>query len=104
MTKTYVPQRRWIYQRRHRIEELTTLCCFDLRDVDLSHGHHRVEDAFGDRRIWVGHAFRQTRRSDLPRDAPFIFAPSALAFFTAIPDNRIPIAIGLFLIFSCNLE
>jgi hypothetical protein len=35
-------------------------------DVDLSHGHHRVECPLGGSPIGVGYRFDQRERSDLP--------------------------------------
>ncbi len=45
-----------------------------------------------------------TTRRDLPRYAPFIFAPAALALLAAIADDGVPIAVGLGLIVSGDLE
>src|SRR5262249_18406601 len=70
---------------------------------DLFHAHHRIEGALclaaaGSERL------RQRARRDLPRDAPFVFAPAARAFLAAIADDGVPIAVGLFLIVGGDLE
>jgi hypothetical protein len=43
-------------------------------------------------------------RRNLPRNAPFIFAPAAGALLAAIADDGVPIAVGLSLIVSGDLE
>jgi hypothetical protein len=40
----------------------------------------------------------------LPGDAPFVFAPAASAFLPAVPDDGVPVSIGLVLIFGRDLE
>jgi hypothetical protein len=40
----------------------------------------------------------------LPGDAPFVLAPTAHAFLTAIADDGVPVAVGLLLIVSGELE
>jgi hypothetical protein len=40
----------------------------------------------------------------LPRNAPLVFAPAALAFLPAIADDGVPVAVGLVLIVGGNLE
>ena len=40
----------------------------------------------------------------MSRQAPTVFAPAALAFLPAIPDDRVPVAVSLFLIFSRYLK
>src|SRR5215471_3638384 len=77
--------------------------CLDGGDVDFLHRHHGCEGAFclsatGCKRI------DQHSRSDLPREAPAVLAPTALAFLAAIADDRVPVAVRLFLILRCDLE
>src|SRR5262249_31697929 len=65
-------------------------------DVNLLHRHHRLERAL--RLIATrGKRVGQHARSDLPGQTPAILAPTALAFPTAIADDRVPVAIRLFL-------
>ena len=77
--------------------------CLDGRDVDLLHRHHRVERTLG-----LGatsrHRVGERARGDLPREAPAVLAPAALAFLAAIADDRVPVAVGLFLIVRRDLE
>src|SRR5687768_2230114 len=77
--------------------------CLDGGDVDLLHRHHRCEGTLGltaAGRKRVG----QRARGDLPGEAPAILAPTALAFLAAIADDRVPVAVGLFLIVRRDLE
>src|SRR4029079_6359426 len=46
----------------------------------------------------------QHPRGNLPADAPFVLAPAALAFLSAIADDRVPVAVGLFLVLGRDLE
>ena len=46
----------------------------------------------------------QHARRDLPGDAPLVFAPAALALLAAIADDGVPVAVGLLLIVSGDLE
>ena len=41
---------------------------------------------------------------DLPREAPSVLAPTALAFRAAIADDRVPVTVRLFLILRRDLE
>src|SRR5947207_11052831 len=71
--------------------------CLDGGDVDLLHRHHRLErtlclPATGRKRLG------QRARDDLPGEAPAVLAPPALAFLAAIADDRVPVAVRLFLI------
>src|SRR5262245_25844675 len=75
----------------------------DCGDVDLRHAHHRIKRALcfiaaGRKRLG------QHPRRDLPRYAPLVFAPAARALLAAIADDSVPIAVGLGLIVSGNLE
>src|SRR5919201_154498 len=75
----------------------------DGGDVDLLHGHHRFERALrltatGRKRLG------QHARRDLPREPPAVLAPTARALLAAIADDRIPVAVGLFLIVRRDLE
>lgn len=82
----------------------TMPCRFDGGDVDLFHCHHRVEDPFGDRGI--GMVVPSVRALGvICQDSPHLsFAPAALALFAAVTDDRVPVAVGLFLIFYRDLE
>src|SRR4030095_8836222 len=40
----------------------------------------------------------------MPREAPAILAPTALAFLAAIADDRVPVAVRLFLILRRDLK
>src|SRR6266480_3896792 len=75
----------------------------DGGDVDLLHGHHRLEGALGlsaTGRQRLG----QRARGDLPGEAPAVLAPTARAFLAAIADDRIPVAVRLRLIVRGDLE
>src|SRR5262245_50992811 len=75
----------------------------DRGDVDLFHPHHRLECAL----CFIatsGERLGQYARRDLPGNAPFVFAPAALAFLPAIADDGVPIAVGLVLIVSSDLK
>src|SRR6476659_957504 len=75
----------------------------DCSDVNFSHCHHRIKRALSF--IATGrHCVGQHTRRNLPRHAPFIFAPAAGALLAAIADDGVPIAVGLSLIVSGNLE
>ena len=70
---------------------------FDRSDVDLRHAHHCVESAS---RFFTagGQRFGQHARGDLPGETPPVFAPPARALLTAIADDRVPVAVSLFLV------
>src|SRR3954454_403040 len=77
--------------------------CLDGGNVDLLHRHHRLEGTFcliaaGRQRIG------QRARCDLPGEAPAVLAPTAGAFFPAIANDRVPVAIRLFLTVRRDLE
>src|SRR4051812_3551380 len=75
----------------------------DCSDVYFPHCHHRIKRAFSF--IATGrHRVGQHTRRNLPRNAPLIFAPAAGTLLTAIADDSVPIAIGLSLIVSGDLE
>src|SRR5207237_6865805 len=46
----------------------------------------------------------QRARGDLPGEAPAVLAPTALALLAAIADDRVPVAVRLFLIVRRDLE
>jgi phosphate:Na+ symporter len=75
----------------------------DGGDVDLLHRHHRLESALG---LSATRRKRLSQRAcgDLPGEAPAVLAPTALAFLATIADDRVPVAIRLFLIVRCDLE
>ena len=54
--------------------------------------------------IMVGDRVGQCHRCDLPRHAPFVFAPAACAFFAAVIDDGIPVAVGFGLVGRRDLE
>src|SRR6185436_5796035 len=73
-------------------------------DVDLAHAHHRSE---GTARGFAtsGHELHQALRRDLPGQAEAVLAPAAGTLLaTAVLDDRLPIAVGLFLVFRRDLE
>src|SRR3954462_4888053 len=75
----------------------------DRGDVDFRHIHHRIKRAFCF--IAAGsHRLGQHARRDLPGDAPFVPAPTARTFLAAIADDGVPVAVGLLLIVSGDLE
>ena len=84
-------------------ENSPTPSCLNYPDIDLLHGHHRIEGTLC-LIAASGQRFGQHARRDLPRDTPLVFAPAAVAFPSAIADYRIPVAIGLFLIVSRDLK
>jgi hypothetical protein len=79
-------------------------CGFDRRDVDLFHLHHRVERALRGCLVGISRCFDQHARRDLPRQAPLVLAPPALALGAAVADDGVPVAIGLGLILGDDLE
>ncbi len=46
----------------------------------------------------------QRARGDLPGEAPPVLAPAALTFLAAIADDRVPVAVRLFLSVRRDLE
>src|SRR5438128_355421 len=75
----------------------------DRGDVDLLHRHHRLE-----RTLCLGAASRKRRSQragrDLPGEAPAVLAPAALALLAAVADDRVPVAVRLFLSVRGDLE
>ena len=78
-------------------------CGLDGGDVDLLHRHHGCKGAPGlvapsrngvSERAW----------GDLPGKPPAVPAPAALTLLAAIADDRVPIAVSLFLVVCRNLE
>src|SRR5262249_26905635 len=77
--------------------------CRNSGDVDLLHRHHGLESTLGliaTNRKCIG----EGARGDLPGEAPTVLAPTALAFLAAIADDRVPVAVCLFLILRRDLE
>src|SRR5258708_4941739 len=77
--------------------------CLDGGDVDLLHRHHRLEGTLcltATSRKRVG----ERAGGDLPGEAPAVLAPTALAFLAAIADDRVPVAVRLFLTLRRDLE
>src|SRR6185503_11842231 len=77
--------------------------CLDRGDVDLPHRHHRREGTLG-LTATRGKRVGERARGDLPGEAPAVLAPPALAFLAAIADDRVPVAVRLFLIVGRDLE
>lgn len=82
----------------------TANCRVDLRDVNLSHLHHRIKDALGDNSIRAGDRLRQGDRRNLPVQTPSVFAPATLALFAAARDDGVPVAVRFGLIGGCDLK
>ena len=75
----------------------------DRGDVNLLHWHHRLERSLGLVPSCC-HGIRQHARRDLPREAPAVFAPSALTLLAAVADDRVPIPVRFLLIVGRDLE
>jgi hypothetical protein len=73
-------------------------------DVDLAHRHHRFEHSLASGGIGIGHAIGKGARGDLPRQAPLVLAPAALALLPAVADDGVPQPIGLGLVVGGDLE
>src|SRR5699024_896084 len=78
-------------------------CRLDLGDVDLAHNHHCFERTLCDFSA-RSHRLSQHTWRNLPRYAPFIFAPSAHTLYPTMVNDGVPIAVGLGLIVSRNLK
>ena len=76
----------------------------DGGNIDFPHLHHGFECALGNSRIWVCDGLHQGYRRDLPRQPPFVFAPTASARLSAIVDDGVPVAVCLGLIDIRDLE
>lgn len=81
----------------------TQPCRLYRGDVNLSHGHHRVEHAFGRHTIKVGQRLREDARGDLPCPPP-VLASTARTFLSTITGKRIQHAVGFFLVIGCKLK
>src|SRR4051812_7093104 len=75
----------------------------DRGDVDLPHAHHCIKRALPFAAAG-GERLGQYARSDLPGNAPPVLAPATRAFLPAIANDRVPVAVGLLLIVSGDLE
>src|SRR5438046_3592917 len=75
----------------------------DGGDVDLLHRHHRLEGTLC-LTATSGKRLGQRARGDPPGEAPAVLAPTPLAFLAAIADDRVPVAVRLFLIVRRDLE
>ncbi len=82
----------------------TTTRCLDCRDVDLSHLHHRIERSLGSCAIGIGYRLYQSQWSNLPREAPFVFAPAARTLFATVANDRVPVTISFCLVRGCDLK
>src|SRR5215213_4114103 len=87
-----------------RIDGYSALRSLDPGDVNLAHRHHRFECSPGRGLVRIAVGPQQRTRRDLPRKAPPILAPAAIAFLPAIADDGVPIAIGLFLVVGQDHE
>src|SRR5574337_309027 len=76
----------------------------DRRDVDPAHLHHRAECPPRGCGVGVGDGLHQRDRRDLPRQAPLVLAPSALALLAAVADDGVPVAVGFGLVGGGDLE
>src|ERR1700730_10034144 len=75
----------------------------DRGDINLFHSHHCLARALcliAAGRHGIGHHARR----DLQGDAPSVLAPATRALLAAIVDDRVPVAVGLLLIVSGDLE
>src|SRR5579863_4126068 len=77
--------------------------CLNSGDIDLLHLNHRLKGALC---LCAASpkSIGQRARRDLPRKAPAVLAPTALAFRSAISNDRIPIAVRFFLIVRRDLK
>jgi hypothetical protein len=82
----------------------TANCRADFRDFNLSHSHHRIEDALGDSSIRADGRLRQGDRRNLKVQTPFVFAPATLTLFAAARDDGVPVAVRFGLIGGCDLK
>src|SRR6185295_7218884 len=73
------------------------------RGVDHLQLHHCREGALCLRSA-CGEGVGEGARSDLPGKAPAVFAPTTLAFLTAVADDRVPVAVRFLLIVGGDLE
>src|SRR5438270_4687257 len=72
-------------------------------DVDLAHRHHRLKRALAALTALAGQ-LEQASRRDLPGKAPLVLAPAARAFLAAAGGDRVPVAVGFFLIVGQDHE
>src|SRR5438309_2124387 len=73
-------------------------------DVNLFHRHHRIERALGGSSVGTEDRIGQGDRRNLPRQSPFVLAPTARALLAAVADDRVPVAIRFSLVSGCNLK
>src|SRR5918992_1260676 len=71
--------------------------------VSWSSAAHRLEGALC-LKTTGRHRVGERARGDLPGEAPAVLAPTALTFLAAIADDRVPVAVRLFLIVRRDLE
>ena len=76
----------------------------DYGDVYLLHWHHCFERALC--RCWIAIRERCNKGAwgDLPRHAPLVLTPAALAFLAAISHDRVPQAVGFGLVVGRDLK
>src|SRR5258708_38436436 len=75
----------------------------DGGDIDFLHRHHRVEGT----PCFIatsGQRVGQRAWGDLPGESPAVLAPTTSALRPAVCDDRIPVAVCLFLIVRRDLE
>src|SRR5258708_40160615 len=75
----------------------------DGGDIDFLHRHHRVEGT----PCFIatsGQRVGQRAWGDLPGESPAVLAPTTSALRPAVCDDRIPVALCLFLIVRRDLE
>src|SRR3712207_1577280 len=87
-----------------RIDGYSALRSLDPGDVDLAHRHHRFKCSPGRGLVRIAVGPQQRTRRDLPRKAPAILAPTAIAFLPAIADDGVPITVGLLLVVGQDHE
>src|SRR5215211_5518282 len=75
----------------------------DRRDIDFLHVHHGIERPFCFTAPGC-HRLHQHPWRDLPGNSPFVFAPAARTLLAVIAHDRVPVAVGLSLILSRDLE
>jgi hypothetical protein len=77
---------------------------FDCRDVDFLHLHHGIERALGGGGVRIGDRLCQGDWGNLPGQAPFVLAPTAVALLAAVADDGVPVAIGFGLVGGGDLK
>ena len=68
------------------------------------HPHHRIHGAPSCCLVGIGHGAEERAGHDLPGQTELVLAPTALRLGTTIADDRVPVAVGLLLAVSVDLE